>query len=214
MKNLFLGAATSFLGAASNLFPGGFKFDKEKNFKKLMKKRFLNVYMSSDNLEEKQNTSTLVISCVDFRIRDEIDRLMSQHFQLRDDYDEVSLPGASLALVFDGKEHWSHTIVDIIEILKKLHGIIRIIFIDHRGCGAYNLAKGPEHARTRENEFAEHRQVMLKAKQKIQDALPELELEIYGLLMGLDGKVENMMIHEDPEIRHDCAIEHATSPIA
>ena len=51
--------------------------------------------------KKKRTASTLLISCVDFRLRDKTEKLMIEKFNLLDDYDEVTIPGASLALTKD-----------------------------------------------------------------------------------------------------------------
>ncbi|XVN41508.1 MAG: hypothetical protein RCO49_03005 [Rickettsia endosymbiont of Argas persicus] len=102
----------------------------------LVEKKIIKVEVSKEHLKTLNEASTLLISCVDFRLIDETDKLMKQ-LGLEDDFDKVSLPGASLALVNETYTHWGKTIEDTIEILQDLHNIKQIIFLDHRECGAY-----------------------------------------------------------------------------
>jgi hypothetical protein len=79
------------------------------------------------NISEKKHTaSTLLISCVDFRLRDKTEKLMIEKFNLLDDYDEVSIPGASLALTKDAHLNWKEMVEEMIDMLRKLHHIKRI----------------------------------------------------------------------------------------
>jgi len=85
-----------------------------KTFDELIQQSTIIVPVSNPELEKKHEASTLLISCVDFRLRDETDKLMESCLSLLDDYDEIALPGASLALVQTKYPHWSKTVKDLI----------------------------------------------------------------------------------------------------
>jgi hypothetical protein len=162
----------------------------KKNFEEIIQQSTFRVDVSAPNLDKKHETSTLLVSCVDFRLRDETDKLMEKHLFLMDDYDEIALPGASLALVQTKYPHWNKTLKDLIGLIEKLHHIKRVIFLDHRGCGAYNLLQGKEHAATPEKETHSHKAVLDRAREILKKDFPKLK--VYTLLMGLDGVVENI----------------------
>jgi hypothetical protein len=143
---------------------------------------------SKKNLEELHKASTLVVSCVDFRLRDEVATLLNVNLGLLDDYDEIALPGASLGLDAPQYAHCQRTIHDVIDLMKDLHHIQRIILIDHRGCGAFKLIKGEDATSTRAKEYETHKAVLLQVKSQLKTKFPKLE--VYTLLMGLDGVVE------------------------
>jgi carbonic anhydrase len=164
--------------------------DKGHRFEKTIKKKHFKVRMSHSKLKKDHDASTLLISCVDFRLRDETEYLMSKVFGLKDDYDEISLPGAALALANDKYPHWTQTIEEIIALLQGLHNIKQVILLDHRQCGAYNLIVGKDHAKTKQSELIAHKEVLNKASQMIKDKMPDLK--VYCLLMGLNGVVENI----------------------
>ena len=159
-------------------------------FEEKLKLLPLKIQVSNIRIANMSKTSTLLISCIDFRLVDETERLMSQVFGLIDDYDQITLPGASLALVADQYPHWGKTINDIVDIALQLHNIKRIILLDHRDCGAYKLIQGSNGHHDHISETKQHKEVMLKAKKVLQDKFPKLK--IYTLLLGLDGKVENL----------------------
>lgn len=148
----------------------------------------IKIDISSAKLSKMHKASTLLISCVDFRLRDETEKLMRVNFGLLDDYDEVVMPGASLALVSPNHPHWKQTVEDIIEVLKKLHHVKRVILLDHRDCGAYKLIMGHEHTKNHESETKMHHEVLSQAKSAIETKFPQLK--VYTLLLGLDGVVE------------------------
>ncbi len=146
------------------------------------------------NISEKKHTaSTLLISCVDFRLRDKTEKLMIEKFNLLDDYDEVSIPGASLALTKDAHLNWKEMVEEMIDMLRKLHHIKRIILLDHRDCGAFKLIKGSKHTTTRELETQTHLEVMQEAKKSLQSKFSHLE--VYTMLLDLDGSVEDLKLN-------------------
>ncbi|HJD56488.1 MAG TPA: hypothetical protein LFW21_07850 [Rickettsia endosymbiont of Pyrocoelia pectoralis] len=155
----------------------------------LADKKTLKVEVSKEHLKTLNEASTLLISCVDFRLIDETDKLMKQ-LGLEDDFDKVSLPGASLALVNDKYTHWGKTIEDTIELLQDLHNIKQILFLDHRECGAYKKLIAPEHLNSKEKETAAHTEILNKARKIIKEKFPKLK--VYTFLMGLDGVVEQI----------------------
>ncbi len=157
------------------------------NFEQIISKP-IKIDTSNAKLSTMSKASTLLISCVDFRLRDETEKLMRINFGLLDDYDEIVMPGASLALVSQDHPHWKQTVEDIVEVLKKLHHIKRVILLDHRDCGAYKLIIGHDHAKNHESETKAHRQVLVQAKSSIESKFPQLK--VYSLLLGLDGVVE------------------------
>lgn len=157
---------------------------------KLKNTKEFKVSHKDQNLLCMHTASTLLISCVDFRLRDETFELMNDVLNLTDDYDELVLPGASLALVNDKYPHWGQSINEIIGLLKKLHSIKRVIFLDHRNCGAYRLILGQESIKNRETETKTHTKILNEACDHIHKEFPKLET--HKLLMGLDGTVERI----------------------
>jgi len=152
-------------------------------------KKVIKVEVSKEHLKTLNEASTLLISCVDFRLIDETEKLMKK-LGLEDNFDKVSLPGASLALVNDKYTYWGQTIEDTIGILQKLHNIKQIIFLDHRECGAYKMLIGQEYLETREKETTAHAETLNKARKVIKEKFPQLK--VYTFLMGLDGVVEQI----------------------
>ena len=155
----------------------------------LIDKKIVKVEVSKEHLKTLNEASTLLISCVDFRLIDETDKLMKQ-LGLEDDFDKVSLPGASLALVNETYTHWGKTIEDTIDILQELHNIKQIIFLDHRECGAYKKLINQEYLNTKEKETEIHTEILNKARKLIKEKFPQLK--VYTFLMGLDGVVEQI----------------------
>lgn len=180
-----------FLALFSVTFIGVSSYAKSKpSFEEIIKKDKFYIQMSHSNLAEDHTASTLVLSCVDFRFQDEEKMLLETILGLSDDYDEISLPGASLVLADHKFSSWKKTVEEIVPILEKLHGVHRIILLDHRHCGAYSLILGKDHLSTPESELKAHQNIMKNVQKKLKKKFPKMD--VYCLLMGLDGTVENL----------------------
>lgn len=184
--------AYGFSGAQSLLMTLFFygEYAMAERFKKAIQADEFKVTPSILNAEASLRTSTLVVGCVDFRFVDELNQLMREVLYLKDDYDQINVPGASLFFVENGYPHWNQTLEEIIALLKKLHGIQRVIFVDHIGCGAYKIIKGDARVATAELEEMEHREVFSQAREKMKNLFPELE--VYTLLLDFSGHVKNI----------------------
>lgn len=132
-------------------------------------------------------TEALLLSCMDFRLMDDIERYMGAR-GLRDKYDHVILAGASLGAITERFPAWNKTFWDHLGLAIQLHSIERVVVIDHRDCGAYKMLVGPEHASTRGAETQAHARHLRQLKSDIAQRHPKLMVET--LLMALDGSVE------------------------
>lgn len=136
------------------------------------------------------HTEALLLSCMDFRLMNEIESYMIRR-GLRDSYDHVVLAGASLGAVTDKFPAWNQIFWDHLDIAIQRHDIQKVIVMDHRDCGAYKAILGPKHAKDRKTETGSHAAQLGKLKAMIKEKHPKLEVEM--LLMALDGKVETLV---------------------
>ena len=134
-------------------------------------------------------TDALLLSCMDFRFIDDIERYMSGR-GLRDKYDHVVLAGASLGAITDKYPAWNKTFWEHLDIAIKLHSIHTVIVLAHRDCGAYKVILGAEHAKNPKVEKDTHAAQLKKLKGMINEKYPKLKVET--LFMALDGKVETI----------------------
>lgn len=132
-------------------------------------------------------TDALLLTCMDFRLMDDIERYMTGR-GLRDKYDHVVLAGASLGAITDKYPAWNKTFWEHLDIAIQLHNIHQVIVMDHRDCGAYKVILGPEHSKDPELEKTTHAAQLGRLRALISGKYPKLKVET--LLMGLDGKVE------------------------
>lgn len=132
-------------------------------------------------------TEALLLSCMDFRLMDDVERYMSGR-GLTDKYDHIVLAGASLGAITDKFPAWNKTFWEHLDIAIKLHNIHKVIVMDHRDCGAYKVVLGEDFAKNPAKETAAHATQLKTLGGMIRKQHPKLEVEL--LLMALDGKVE------------------------
>ena len=139
---------------------------------------------------EAATVTALAITCIDYRLVDD-----AVHFfdgkKMTNDYDQVSLAGASLAAVSDKFPSSNAAFWDQLAIAKTLHHIKKVVLLDHRDCGAYKVAFGKDYQGEGAAETAQHKGVMEKLKSELSQKHPDLANEFY--LMALDGKVERIL---------------------
>ncbi len=144
--------------------------------------------LPASNALAASQTEALLLSCMDFRLMDDVERYMSADRKLADSYDHIVLAGASLGAITSKYPAWNKTFWDHLDIAIKLHNIHRVIVMDHRDCGAYKVILGEDFAKDPVKETAVHTTQLKTLGDSIKKKYPKLEVEL--LLMALDGKVE------------------------
>ena len=138
---------------------------------------------------EPHTTQALLLSCMDYRLTDDITRYMDSR-GLRDDYDHVVLAGAALGAVTDLHKAWGQTFWEHLDVAMALHHIRKVVLMDHRDCGAYRTFLGEDLAPKPQHEMEVHARYLRELRGQILAKHPELEVEM--LLMALDGSVETV----------------------
>lgn len=131
----------------------------------------------------------LLLSCMDYRLIDGIGRYMDGR-GLANRYDHVILAGASLGALTDRKKAWGEAFWDHVAVARQLHGIRRVMVMDHRDCGAYRVFLNEDIAADPQKETAVHAEQLRALGAAIKERHPDLEVEL--LLMALDGSVESI----------------------
>lgn len=131
----------------------------------------------------------LLLTCMDYRFMDEVERFMTKK-GYRNKYDHIVLAGASLGAT-DTFQEWTKVFNDHVELGKRLHGIKKVMVIDHQDCGAYKLQFGEDHTRSHSRETEKHAVVMQKMKSVLVQREPDLEFE--GYLMSHNGRAERLV---------------------
>lgn len=132
------------------------------------------------------HAKAIVYSCMDFRLLDDIVRFMDS-LGYNNNYDQFILAGASLAFVNDQFQAWKKTGEDHLDLAIKLHGIQKIICIEHEECGAYKMVYPNLKP---ENEKDQHVQNVIIFENKIKETHPELKVHAY--YMHINGNCEKI----------------------
>lgn len=134
--------------------------------------------------------TALAVTCIDYRLVAAAGNFFGgQH--LTNDYDQVSLAGASLAAVSDRFASSNAAFWDHVGIAKQLHHIKEVIVVDHRDCGAFKVAFGKDYKGEGAAETAQHKAVMEQVRARLATNYPDLQSQFY--LMALDGSAERLL---------------------
>jgi carbonic anhydrase len=131
----------------------------------------------------------LLLTCLDFRMIELMRQYMTSLWLYRK-YDHIVLGGASLGAVTEKYPAWNQTFWDHLRLVIDMHGVRKVIVIDHRDCGAYRVITGEDLIQDRERETLVHAWYMRTLARLIREAYPALEVEL--LLMDLHGSVERI----------------------
>ncbi len=129
----------------------------------------------------------LLLNCIDYRLTDKTTAYMAGR-GLAENYDQFILAGAALGAVTGEYPDWGKSFRDHLALAIKLHGIHRVVVIDHRDCGAYKLILGKDLAGDPAEETKVHGRIMARLKRQILAHHPALAVETG--LMALDGSVQ------------------------
>lgn len=131
----------------------------------------------------------IVIRCMDFRLSGPVHGFLVS-LGLEDQYDEVSLAGATKGLA-DAVSGEVDLILRQIELAKKLHGVRKVYIIHHTDCGAYG-GRGafPDDI----TERAKQEEDMAISEKKIKDVFDELEIYKVLARIGNNNQIDFEMI--------------------
>lgn len=141
------------------------------------------------------STDALLISCMDYRLIDNVSDYMQNQRHMKEKYDYVVLAGGSLGAENSEFPAWGTTFWQHLETAIALHHIHEVMIMDHRNCGAYKVILNkdfPENpnAQQLKEETAVHKEHLDALAKDVHKKYPALEVET--LLMDLDGKVEEI----------------------
>ncbi|MFN0063588.1 MAG: hypothetical protein ACKVPX_13860 [Myxococcaceae bacterium] len=138
--------------------------------------------------------TALLLSCMDLRLLDEIVRELDKR-GLTNRYDHVILAGASLGAVTPRFPHWGRMFYEHLALAKTLHGVTRVIILDHRDCGAYEQLLHLQLAKDKDREAQVHLAHQQKLRRKIHALDPTLQVDCW--LMDLAGTIHDASAEPD-----------------
>jgi carbonic anhydrase len=131
----------------------------------------------------------MLLSCIDPRMVAPVYKYMDGR-GLGGRYSQFVIAGAGAAVVAPKYKAWRPAFWDNLAVSVELHGITRVIVIDHRDCGAVRLAYGAKSIATPQAETKTHRKILAEFREALAKRHPHLEAETG--LMALDGSYETL----------------------
>jgi hypothetical protein len=133
-----------------------------------------------------RKADAFVVSCIDPRLTDDVTFLMGA-LGREGRYSEMRIAGAALAAADGSRPAWSAALWENLAASRQLHGVRRVVFINHRDCGAMHLWAGRRLADDPADELRQHEAVLNRAAAAVRARHPDMTVEIK--LMELDGSV-------------------------
>jgi len=130
-----------------------------------------------------------VVSCIDPRLTDDVTFLMGA-LGRTDRYSEMRIAGAALAAVDENRPAWNTALWENLGASRQLHGVTRVVFVNHRDCGAMHLWAGRRLADDPAAEYAAHADVLNRAAAAVRARHADMTVEVK--LMELDGSARDM----------------------
>ncbi|AGC60592.1 MULTISPECIES: carbonic anhydrase [Mycobacterium ulcerans group] len=131
----------------------------------------------------------LLLMCIDPRFVHPTNEYMVQR-GLLNRYSQFALAGAAAGAVSQHWESWHNTFWDNLAASIELHSIDGVIAVNHRDCGAVQIAYGEDSISTPEIETATHERILGTFRQEALRRHPGIDVETW--LMALDGTVQKI----------------------
>lgn len=141
----------------------------------------------SSALAAEGNYEAMLLSCIDPRMVTPVYKYMEQR-GLTGRYSQFVIAGAAIAVVAPKFETWRPAFWDNLATSAQLHHIKRVIAIDHRDCGAAQIAYGAASIADPAIETETHRKALAEFRKEVAKRHPELMVETG--LMALDGSLQ------------------------
>jgi carbonic anhydrase len=130
----------------------------------------------------------MILGCIDPRMQTPV-RNYAVNGNLEGKYSQFIFAGAAIGAVAPKFADWHKTFWDNLGITVNLHKITRLIAIDHRDCGAAEVAYGKDCCSTPEKEDATHKAALAEFRKQADDwgLAHKWPLKVETYLMALDG---------------------------
>ena len=129
----------------------------------------------------------MLVSCIDPRMVTPVYKYMEGR-GLGGKYSQFVIAGAAIAVVAPKFASWRPAFWDNLATSVELHGLTKVIAIDHRDCGAARIAYGEDSIANPQIETKTHREVLAEFRAAVAEHHPQLTVETG--LMALDGSLE------------------------
>lgn len=129
----------------------------------------------------------MLLTCIDPRFPEPTIRYMERR-HMAGKYSQFSIAGASIGVVAPAFKTWTPAFWDNLAATIELHRVSKVIAINHRDCGAAEIAYGADKVANAKLETETHKAALLEFKRQVAERQPKLTTELH--LMALNGKVE------------------------
>lgn len=114
----------------------------------------------------------IVLSCIDFRFHEKLKQALKK--KKISSYDLICLAGGAKNLASPSKKIYRQTVIDNIELSRKLHQVKMIVLCNHIDCGAYG---GSNQFDDLNEEIKFHQTELKKAENMIKKLIPALKIK-------------------------------------
>ena len=122
----------------------------------------------------KKKYKAMVLSCMDPRFQTPVYNFLKKK-NLSGKYSSFTIAGAAVGVTHIKFKKWHSTFLDNLSASIKLHGITRLIVVNHEDCGAIKIAEGKKIFK----EEQIHKSSFLKLKKIVIKKFPKLKLEFH-----------------------------------
>ena len=129
----------------------------------------------------------MLLTCIDPRFPEPTIRYM-EHRHLAGQYSQFTFAGAAIGVVAPAFKDWEKTFWDNLAATIELHKVDRVIAMNHRDCGAAEIAYGKDKVANPHIETETHKAALMEFRKQVGERQPKLAVETG--LMALNGKVE------------------------
>jgi carbonic anhydrase len=129
----------------------------------------------------------MLLNCIDPRFPEPTIHYMERR-HLVGKYSQFTFAGAAIGVVAPAFKDWEKTFWDNLAATIELHQINRVIAMNHRDCGAAEIAYGKEKVANPRIETETHKTALMEFRKRVGERHPKLAVETG--LMALNGKAE------------------------
>ena len=122
----------------------------------------------------KSKYKAMVLSCIDPRFQTPIYKFLKKK-NLLGKYSSFTIAGAAVGVTHVKFKKWHKAFIDNLSTSIKLHGITRLIVVNHEDCGAIKVAEGKKNY----TEEIIHKSSFRKLKKIVKKKFPKLKLEFH-----------------------------------
>ena len=122
----------------------------------------------------KKKYKAMVLSCMDPRFQTPVYKFLKKK-NLSGKYSSFMIAGAAVGVTHVKFKEWHSVFLDNLSASIKLHGITRLIVVNHEDCGAIKIAEGKK--KFKEEQI--HKLSFHKLKKIVMKKFPKLKLEFH-----------------------------------